>query len=80
VNREEAARAIETLAASPAARWIGNRLIGNTLLQKCSLCGAEETLEVPPNIRGPGDVPAGFDETLFAWKRSFQVTHESCAS
>lgn len=26
MNREETARAIETLAASPASRWIGNRI------------------------------------------------------
>lgn len=78
MNREEATRAVEVLAASPAAEWIGNRLVGGVLLQKCTRCGAEQTLELPPNIHGPADVPPGFDEELFAWKRGFQVAHEGC--
>jgi hypothetical protein len=78
MNREEAAQALEILAASPAAQWIGNKIINGTWLQKCTRCGAEKTLEVPPDIHGPEDVPAGFDEKLFNWKRSFQIAHEEC--
>jgi hypothetical protein len=79
MNREEATRAIETLAASPASAWIGNRVVGGAWLQKCMRCGAEETIALPPNLRSVADVPVGFDEALFRWKRSFQVAHESCA-
>lgn len=79
MNRGEAARAIEVLAASPASRWIGNKIVDGTWLQKCTRCGAEETLVLPPDVHGPEDVPVGFDEKLFAWKRSFQIAHEGCA-
>ena len=78
MNREETRRAIDVLSASPAAKWIGNKLVGGVLLQKCTRCGAEQTLELPPNISSPADVPPGFDEKLFAWKREFQVVHEGC--
>lgn len=78
MNREEAMRAAEALAASPAAKWIGNRFVSGVLLQKCMRCGAEQTLELPPKISRPSDVPPGFDEKLFAWKRDFQAAHESC--
>lgn len=78
MNREEAAQALEILAASPAAEWIGNKIVKGSWLQKCTRCGAEETLEMPPNIHGPEDVPAGFDEKLFNWKRAFQIAHEGC--
>lgn len=78
MTREEAFRAAEILAASPAAKWIGNKLVGGVLLQKCTRCGAEQTLELPRNIRGPADVPLGFDEKLFSWKRDFQIAHENC--
>ena len=79
MNREEAFRAAETLAASPAAKWIGNKLVGGVLLQKCMRCGAEQNLELPAKITSSVDVPIGFDEKLFAWKRDFQLTHESCS-
>ncbi len=79
MNREEAARAIEVLAASPASRWIGNKIVTGAWLQKCMRCGVEETLALPPDVHGPGDVPAGFDEEMFRWKRAFQVAHEGCA-
>ena len=80
MNREESIRALAELAASPAAAWIGNKLVdgGTRLLQKCTRCGAEQVIAMPPNIRGPADVPIGFDEKLFAWKRAFQIAHESC--
>lgn len=78
MNREEAARAVEVLAASPASRWIGNKIVNGVWLQKCMRCGAEETLAMPPDVHGPKDVPVGFDEKLFDWKRSFQVAHEAC--
>lgn len=78
MNREEAARAAEVLAASPASRWIGNKIVEGAWLQKCTRCGVEETLVLPPNIHGPEDVPDGFDETLFDWKQAFQVAHEGC--
>jgi hypothetical protein len=74
-----AARMVEALAASPASRWVGNKIVGNTWLQKCTRCGAQEKLEMPPNVRSPADVPAGFDEELFRWKRDFQIAHEGCA-
>lgn len=89
VNRLEAMRAIEALAASPAAKWIGNRLVGGVLLQKCMRCGAEQTLELPRatitafqgGARGDDlarEVPEGFDEKVLAWKRAFQIAHEGC--
>lgn len=78
MTRKEALRAAEILAASPAAKWIGNRLIGGVLFQMCMRCGAEQNLELPPNITSAKDVPAGFDEKLFAWKRDFQIAHEGC--
>lgn len=80
MNREETRRAIDVLSASPAAKWIGNKLVGGVLLQKCTRCGAEQSLELPPNISSPADVPPGFDEKLFAWKREFQVAHEGCVT
>jgi hypothetical protein len=91
MNREEAARAMATIAASPAAKWIGNKLLdgGSKLLQKCTRCGAEEVLEMPSRAmaafqggkRGEAlasQVPSDFDAKLFAWKRNFQIAHESC--
>lgn len=78
MNREETLHAIEVLAASPASRWICNKIVDGAWLQKCARCGAEETLVLPPNVHGPEDVPAGFDEKLFNWKRTFQVAHEGC--
>ena len=44
----------------------------------CMRCGAEQNLELPPNITNAKDVPAGFDAKLFAWKRDFQIAHEGC--
>lgn len=79
MNRDEAMHAAEVLGASPAAKWIGNKLVSGVLLQKCMRCGAEQTLELPQKISGPADVPPGFDEKLFAWKRDFQRAHEGCA-
>lgn len=79
MNRSEALQAAEILAASPAAKWIGNRLIGGVLFQTCLRCGTEQNLELPPNVTSAKDVPAGFDEKLFAWKRDFQIGHEICA-
>jgi len=80
MNREQAAQAAAELARSPAARWIGNKVLdgGSKLLQKCMRCGAEEVLEMPPSIRSPADVPPGFDEKLYAWKKAFQGTHADC--
>lgn len=78
MNREESIRAAEILGASTAAKWIGNKLVSGVLLQKCMRCGAEETLELPAKISRPSDVPIGFDEKLFAWKRDFQIAHENC--
>jgi hypothetical protein len=89
VNREETARAAKALGASPAAKWIGNKLEGGTLLQKCTRCGAEQTLELPEAVvkafqggaRGDAlasQVPADFDAKLYAWKRDFQIAHEGC--
>lgn len=78
MNRSEAYRAAEILGASPAAEWIGSRLIGGVLFQKCTRCGAEQSLELPPDVHGPSDVPPGFDEKLFIWKRDFQIAHEGC--
>jgi hypothetical protein len=81
MNREESMRAAAELAASPAAKWIGNKFIdgGTKLLQKCMRCGAEEALKMPPNVRSPTDVPTGFDEKLYAWKKTFQVAHARCS-
>lgn len=79
MNREEAARAAKELSRSPAAKWIGNKLVdGTKLIQKCTRCGAEQTLDLPPNIKSPTNVPIGFDEKLYAWKKTFQLAHESC--
>jgi hypothetical protein len=92
VNREESLRAMAELANAPAARWIGNRLDGTHLLQKCTRCGAEETLELPvgvlQQIRPDATfvnnallrqaVPATFDEQLYEWKKKFQVAHAGC--
>ena len=80
MNCEESIRALEELAAAPAAKWIGNKFVdgGTKLLQKCTRCGAEQTLDLPMNIKGPADVPIGLDEKLYAWKRSFQIAHEGC--
>lgn len=75
MTREEADRAIATLAAAPAARWISTKLAdGSVLCQKCMRCGAEQTITIPLNVT------EGFDEKLFTWKRSFQVVHESCVA
>lgn len=92
MTREEALRALEELAASPAAKWIGNRPLdgGMKMLQKCTRCGAEQVLEMPETMvaayhRGErgyalaSHVPSDFDDKLYAWKRSFQVAHEACA-
>lgn len=79
MTREESIRALEELAAAPASKWIGNKFVdGGKLLQKCMRCGAEQTLTIPPNIKGPADVPRGFDEKLYTWKRAFQIAHEGC--
>lgn len=84
MNREEALRAVEELGRSPAAGWIGNKLVdgGTRLLQKCTRCGTAQTLELPRpanDLRGqPANVPIGFDEKLHAWKRTFQIAHEHC--
>lgn len=78
MTQDEALRAVEVLGASPAAKWIGNKLVSGVLLQKCMRCGAEQTLELPQKISRPADVPPGFDEKLFAWKRDFQIAHEGC--
>ena len=88
-TREQTTRAAQALAASPAAKWIGNKLDGNSLLQKCTRCGAEEKMELPAGLlvafqggkRGDSlasQVPADFDAKLFAWKKAFQVAHEGC--
>jgi hypothetical protein len=89
MNRDEAARAAQELAKSPAAKWIGNKLVGGALIQKCTRCGAEQALEMPGDAMkafqrgGRGDavaahVPPDFDAKLFAWKRDFQRAHEGC--
>jgi hypothetical protein len=75
MNRDETFRALEVLKASPAARWIGNKLVDGNKLVKCTRCGAEDTIEMPSS---PANVPAGFDEKLYAWKRAFQIAHEGC--
>ena len=79
MNREQSLRALAELAASPAAKWIGNKLgLDGVLLIKCTRCGAEDRLKMPANVRSPLDVPAGFDEKLFTFKRGFQLAHDSC--
>jgi hypothetical protein len=91
MTREDAMRALEELASSPAARWIGNRFVdgGSRLLQKCTRCGAEQLLDMPPSTvaafqagaRGDtlaSKVPPDFDERLFIFKREFQIAHEGC--
>jgi len=89
MNREGAARAAEELGKSPAAKWIGNKLVDGKLIQKCLRCGAEQVLEMPTTAvkafqggaRGnavAAQVPPDFDAKLYTWKRDFQVAHESC--
>jgi hypothetical protein len=91
MTRDEAMCALETLAASPAAGWIGNKFIdgGSKLLQKCMRCGAEQLFDMPPSTVAAfqsgarGDtlarkVPPDFDGKLFAFKRAFQIAHEGC--
>jgi len=91
MTREEAVRALEELAASPAATWIGNKTLdgGMKLLQKCTRCGAEQVLEMPSAVvtaslngaRGDAlakHVPPDFDAKLYTWKRDFQIAHEGC--
>lgn len=89
MNRAETIRAAEELAKSPAAKWIGNKLVDGRLLQKCMRCGAEETLEMPAaavkafqgGARGDAvaaRVPPDFDAKLYAWKKAFQLAHEGC--
>jgi hypothetical protein len=79
VTREQSLRALAELAASPASKWIGNKLdLDGVLLVKCMRCGAEDRLKMPSNVHSPLDVPAGFDEKLFAFKRGFQIAHEGC--
>jgi hypothetical protein len=89
MNCNESMRAVDELGRSPAAKWIGNRIDGKILLQKCMRCGAEEKLTMPAELlfafkggkRGDAlasQVPADFDAKLFAWKKSFQVAHEGC--
>lgn len=89
MNRDQAARAAEELGKSPAAKWIGNKLVDGTLIQKCTRCGAEQTLKMPTaavkafqgGARGTAvatHVPPDFDAKLFVWKRDFQLAHESC--
>jgi hypothetical protein len=89
MNRAESLRAADELGRSPAAKWIGNRIDGKILLQKCTRCGAEEKLEMPAALlfafqggkRGDAlasQVPDDFDAKLFAWKKAFQVAHEGC--
>jgi hypothetical protein len=79
MNREESLHALATLAASPAAKWVGNKLDSDRWIVKCTRCGAEDSIKMPPNIKSPADVPIGFDEKLFAWKRDFLIAHEECA-
>ena len=89
MNRDEAARAAQELGKLPAAKWIGNKLVDGKLIQKCTRCGAEQTLEMPTaavkafqgGARGnavAAQVPPDFDFQLFAWKRDFQLAHASC--
>jgi len=78
VNREESLRAMGTLAASLATMWIGSKLEDDKMVVRCMRCGTEASFKLPPNLRGPADVPAGLDEELFSWRRAFQVAHEGC--
>lgn len=78
MNQQQTEEALAELAASPAAAWVGNRMVKGGILRCCTRCGTESFKELPKNIRGPADVPAGFDEELFAWMRDFQRAHESC--
>lgn len=79
MNREQSMRALAELAASPASKWIGNKLLDDgTLLIKCMRCGGENKLKMPVSVKSPLDVPPGFDEKLFLFKRTFQVKHEHC--
>ena len=78
MNQAESLRALKELAASPAAAWIGNRLVGRSWVQICTRCGAEQALQLPAKAHGPLDVPPSFDEKLFQWKRAFQLAHEGC--
>lgn len=90
MNRSEALSALAELAAHPAAGWIGNRIEGGAtgdwsrLLQCCMRCRTQESLDLPPDIRGPDGfvdrsrVPEDFDDKLIAWKRAFQEAHQSC--
>lgn len=91
MNREEALRATRELGASPAAKWVGNKLSddGARLIQQCTRCGAEEELALPAaavvafqgGARGSAlasSMPLGFDEKLFGWKKAFQLAHEGC--
>lgn len=89
MNQQEAMKALEALEASPASAWIGSRLVGGVLTQVCTRCGLEATLELPKAAilsfqrgeRGDAfarDLPEGFDESLFVWKRDFQIAHEDC--
>jgi hypothetical protein len=89
VTRKEALQATAALAASPAAKWIGNKIVDGQLIQKCMRCGSQEVLAMPVEAmkalqRGArGDalarlMPADFDEKLYTWKRAFQNIHESC--
>lgn len=79
MNREQSLRALAELAASPASKWVGNKLLADgTLLIKCMRCGGDATLKMPANVKSPLDVPVGFDEKLFSFKRSFQIAHEKC--
>lgn len=83
MNKKQAAEALAELAASPAAGWIGNRFSNGTWLNKCMRCGVEETLGIPTHLRhpvNPAAVPEGFDETLHAWMRAFQIAHEGCVA
>ena len=72
---------MEELASSPAAKWIGNKFVddGTRLLQKCTRCGTEQVLEIP-SMKTPADVPIGFDEKLYAWKKAFQIAHAGCTA
>ena len=79
MNREQSLRALAELAASPAAKWVGNKLLADgTLLIRCTRCGGEDRLKMPSSVKSPLDVPTGFDEKLFAFKRTFQIAHEKC--
>ena len=89
MNRDEFLRAVDELGKASAAAWIGNRIDGRVLLQKCTRCGAEEKQLLPAGLllafkggkRGnalASQVPADFDAKLFAWKKAFQVAHEDC--